>query len=107
MMWVLGNYSRFVRPGAKRIAAELNDSAAGKNMLVSAYKNTDNGVDIIVINSGTTASTIAIQCKELRNKTLRSYTTNAQENLQPGYVSGNTFTVPPRSVVTLTGKINK
>lgn len=107
MLWVFGNYSRFVRPGAKRIVAELNDSTAAKNILVSAYKNTDNRVDIIVINSGTTASTIAIQCKELRNKSMRSYTTNAQENLLPGYVSGNTFSVPPRSVVTLTGKINK
>jgi O-glycosyl hydrolase len=107
MLWVLGNYSRFVRPGAKRIAAELNDSAAGKNILVSAYKNTDKSVDIIVINSGITATPITIQCRELRNKTLRSYTTNVQGNLQPGYVSGNTFTVPPRSVVTLTGKINK
>ncbi|MBO9729428.1 MAG: xylanase [Chitinophaga sp.] len=107
MLWVLGNYSRFVRPGATRVSAALNDSAAAAHLLVSAYKNTDNSLNVVVINSSQTAANVAIQCRQLRAGSIRSYTTNAQGNLQPGYVPGRTLTVPPRSVVTLTGKINK
>jgi O-glycosyl hydrolase len=107
MLWVLGNYSRFVRPGAKRITAEIADSAAAKNILLSAYKNTNNQLNIIIINSGTNNAAIHINCKKLCSNSMRSYTTNAQGNLQPGYVSGNIISVPPRTVVTLTGKINK
>lgn len=105
MLWVLGNYSRFVRPGAKRIAAELNDSAAVKNILLSAYKNTDNSINVVVINNGDTDVDINMQCKGLRSGGMRSYTTNETGNLQPAYISGNIAHIPSRSVVTLTRKI--
>ena len=105
MLWVLGNYSRFVRPGAKRITVELHDSTAVKNIFLSAYKNTDNSMDIIVINSGDTSASVAIQGKGIGTGGMRSYTTNATQNLAPAYISGNIATIPPRSVVTLTRKI--
>lgn len=105
MLWVLGNYSRFVRPGAKRITTALNDSTAGKNFLLSAYKNTDNSINIVIINNGDTSVTVNLEGKGIGTGGMRSYTTNATQNLAPAYISGNTASIPARSVVTLTRKI--
>ena len=107
MMWVLGNYSRFIRPGAQRVQANVSNSAASKDLYLSAYKNQDNTLRIVVINNGNTAATTSIHCKGLKAGSMRSYTTSAAGNLQPGDVPGNTVLIPPRSVVTLTGNIKQ
>ncbi|MGF6846049.1 hypothetical protein QFZ51_001284 [Chitinophaga sp. W3I9] len=106
MMWVLGNYSRFIRPGATRVQAVMSDSAASKNLYLSAYKNKDNTLRIVVINNGSTAANANIHCRELKAGSMRSYTTSAKENLKPGYISGNIIHIPPQSVVTLTGNLS-
>ncbi|WP_142683959.1 glycoside hydrolase [Chitinophaga polysaccharea] len=107
MMWVLGNYSRFIRPGAKRVQADMSNSAASKDLYLSAYKNKDNTLRIVVINNGSSAATAIIHCKGLKPGGMRSYTTSSAGNLQPGDVPGNTVVIPPRSVVTLTGNIKQ
>jgi len=105
MLWVLGNYSRFVRPGAKRITAALNDSTAGKGLLLSAYINTDNSISIVIINNDDTSATVNLQGEGIGTGGIRGYTTNATQNLAPAYISGNTASIPARAVVTLTRKI--
>lgn len=105
MMWALGNYSRFIRPGAQRVQTSISDSTAAKDLYISAYKDNHHGLQIVMINNGNTATNIRIQCKGLKPVGTRSYTTNENGNLQPGYVTANTMTIPPRSVITLTGNI--
>jgi glucuronoarabinoxylan endo-1,4-beta-xylanase len=53
--YVLGNYSKFVRPGATRIEATAEPAA---DVYVSAYKS-DERVTIVAINDGTSASSQA------------------------------------------------
>ncbi|NLU92677.1 glycoside hydrolase family 30 protein [Chitinophaga sp. Ak27] len=106
MLWVFGNYSRFVRPGAQRVSAQLADSADTKDIYLSAYKNTNNSIAIVVINSRSSATNITVRGKGLPGGGMRSYTTNNQGNLQPGNVNGHTITIPARSVVTLTQQLN-
>ena len=98
MMWVMGNYSRFIRPGAKRIKA-LNDNNA---LLVSAYKNTNHTITIVTVNSSKDLMNITLDGKI---KKLRSYITSDAGNLKPVAVN-NIITIPARSVVTITGSIN-
>ncbi len=100
MMWVLGNYSRFIRPGAKRIQVNVNDNS---RVLVSGYKNTDNTLSIVVINSG--AEAVDVTLHDLSVKQLRTYTTSETGGLQAGMadVSGE-ISIPGRSVVTLVGR---
>ena len=107
MMWVLGNYSRFIRPGAQRVQANVSGSAASKDFYLSAYKNKDNTLRIVVINNGNTAASTSIHCQGLKAGSMRSYTTSAAGNLQPGDVRGNTILIPPRSVVTITGNLKQ
>ncbi|TWF45312.1 O-glycosyl hydrolase [Chitinophaga polysaccharea] len=106
MLWVFGNYSRFVRPGAQRISAQLADNANTKDIYLSAYRNTDNSLAIVVINSRSTAANIEVGGKGLPRGSMRSYTTNEEGNLQPGNVNGHTITIPARSVMTLTQQLN-
>jgi O-glycosyl hydrolase len=106
MLWVLGNYSRFIRPGAKRIQATVKDSASHNGLLVSGYRNTDNTVNVVVVNNKAEAVDIKLQYKNANVKQVRTYTTSADSSLQPGtaYVNANkAISIPGKSVVTLVG----
>jgi hypothetical protein len=91
MLWVLGNYSRFIRPGARRIKVTVDNN----NLLASAYKNEDQTIDVVIINSSKENMKIDV------DKAFRAYVTSDAGNLQPANIS-NTIDIPARSVVTLT-----
>ena len=55
-LWAFAQYSRFVRPGAIRIA-----SSSSGNLKSSAFKNLDGSIAIQVINSGTSAASVSIK----------------------------------------------
>jgi O-glycosyl hydrolase len=99
MMWALGNYSRFIRPGAQRIKTTGSDNNA---LLVSAYKNTNHTITIVTVNSSKDLMNITLDGKIEK---LRSYITSDAGNLEPIAVN-NIITIPARSVVTITGSIN-
>jgi glucuronoarabinoxylan endo-1,4-beta-xylanase len=112
-MYVVGNYSRFIRPGYYRIGATNTTSA-----LISAYQETNSGTFVIVAIN-TNASTAISQTFTLTNCTIVSPTvtpwmtcsnqstfaisTNSQA---PVAVSGSSFsyTLPAMSVVTFVGQ---
>jgi hypothetical protein len=54
MLWALGNYSRFIRPEAKRIKVDYQDYNSDDNLkngvLISAYKNKDNSMVMVIVN---------------------------------------------------------
>lgn len=50
LLWALGNYSRFIRPGMKRIAV-IPDVNIGNDMDYSAYKSSDGKQLIFIINN--------------------------------------------------------
>ena len=103
-LWAFANYSRFIRPGAVRIGASSGDN----NLQVSAYKNSNGVVVIVVLNQASSAITAsyALQNTGVANgTTVTPYLTNGSNNTaQQGTtsVSGGSFsaTVPARSLVT-------
>ncbi|PSL49908.1 O-glycosyl hydrolase [Chitinophaga niastensis] len=105
MLWVLGNYSRFVRPGAQRVAVKITDGMEKKKVYISAFKNINHTLNIIIVNSDQTAVDINFDCAALQSGSIRSYTTSAKESLQPASVSSGRISIPARAVVTLTGNI--
>ncbi|KAK3314329.1 glycoside hydrolase family 30 protein [Apodospora peruviana] len=51
--WATAHYSRFIRPGAKRVGTELKSSGGvSKSILSSAYVNQDRSVVVQIINNG-------------------------------------------------------
>jgi len=105
LMWTLGNYSRFIRPGAKRIAADCQS----EDLYVSAYTHEGNGEKIIVItNHSEEKQAIKLNLNGIDQGNMRPYITSGAENhkLYPLKSLRNTriFEVPKQSVITFVMK---
>jgi O-glycosyl hydrolase len=58
-LWAFANYSRFVRPGAIRIGA----SSANSDLDVTAFRNVNGSVAIVVLNTAATAQTASFSVR--------------------------------------------
>jgi len=101
--YALANYSRFIRPGAVRIAATGADS----NLKTSAYRNSDGSVVIVTLNTGTNAiaTDYSVSGAGAASGTVTPYLTNGSNSMatQPALpMSAGRFstTVPARSLVS-------
>ena len=115
LMWGLGNFSRFVRPGSLRIQV---DAPAGKtelqcadDLLVSAYINNDKRELVIVaINNSKSVQKAKFDFKGLKIKKLKPYITSdvAGDDLNPKkeIISSGEQTIPARSIITYVGKFS-
>ena len=56
LMWTMGNFSRFVRPGAIRL--EVDGKMESDGLMLSAYRNTDGSTAIVAINYAQTDHSI-------------------------------------------------
>lgn len=100
MLWALGNYSRFIRPGSKRIEVSDTQDPA---LLVSAYKNEKgDAVVLVVINTSGDAKPIDLTGNALvTGKQIEMYTTDHNSSLAKNTKLKDDISVPPRSIVTL------
>ncbi|QKJ28829.1 beta-glycosidase [Mucilaginibacter mali] len=103
-LWALGSYSRFVRPGMKRVITSLN--TANDKLLISAY--TDNKQLIVVsINYDTTDVALNVDVANAKKKyTVQTQylTANGSElNMAPSpkQAYGQQITLPARSISTI------
>lgn len=86
MLWVLGNYSRFIRPGAKRIDLTGLGEEADSGLLGSAYVHVgEQTVTAVFVNHGEHDKCVQLDLHELglngRITTMQSYVTNAELDL--------------------------
>jgi O-glycosyl hydrolase len=109
MLWALGNYSRFVRPGMIRVDASLSGiadaTAAANSLMISAYKNpATKELVVVVINMGATDEKIKLSSINYVSAVLKAYTTDATKELQFSTTAPNgNITVGARSIVTYVG----
>ncbi|HTN37413.1 MAG TPA: glycoside hydrolase [Arachidicoccus sp.] len=102
-LWVLGNFSRFIRPGMERIDAKPSANGLLKGLLVSAYRAADSKkAVVVVVNSGDKDKTIRME--GLAGKTRSLYTTSSSVNLDHSIARSNTIKIPAKSVVTVVGR---
>ncbi len=109
LLWVLGNYSRFIRPGMQRV--ELRGPQDLNGLLASAYLDPHSGrmVMVLVNLAGSPQAVLVRSPSSLRPEAAPQfflpYTTSALENLAGGdkIDLNHSFVVPSRSVVTLVG----
>ena len=103
-LWAFANYSRYIRPGAVRIAATSSNSAVD----LTAFKNTDGSVAVVALNTATSADPITYSLSgtgTANGATVTPYLTNASSDTAAQAtttVSGGAFsaTIPARSLVT-------
>jgi hypothetical protein len=102
-LWAFANYSRYIHPGAVRIGTTSSNSA----LELSAYKNPDGSVAVVVLNTGTSADTAgySLSGTGITSGTAVPVLTNASNDAATQAsigVTGSSFTatVPARSLET-------
>nr|WP_319400754.1 glycoside hydrolase [uncultured Carboxylicivirga sp.] len=111
LMWALGNYSLFVRPGMKRINIKIpslkDEESEANTLMVSAYKNeTKNELVAVVINTTDKGQKIHLQGFESDNE-VKTYTTSEQANLAFKAEDKRNLTLKAKSVTTLIFKMKQ
>lgn len=110
MLWVMGQYSRFVRPGAKRITF-TGTNTLDSTVLASAFRHDeDKQLAIVYINTSSEAATVRPNL-EGRDSTPKFsdwsiYRTSETEDIKAisSIKMGDLIELPPRSVTTLVSK---
>jgi len=112
LLWAMGNFSRYVRPGMQRVAIDapgINQNLDG--LLVSAYHDHAGGkLAIVCINMAPQAATVQVRLRsggqEIAVPTLTPHVTSANEaddlKAYPPVAAADAIHIPARSIVTLT-----
>ncbi|MBC8768407.1 hypothetical protein H4O18_10410 [Arenibacter sp. BSSL-BM3] len=108
LLWALGNYSRFIRPGAKRVFVDyenINEEGNLRNgVLISAYKNQDKSIVVVVVNQQEKAIDLKLNMAFPAETRMNSYITNESFNLHKmdqNLSKKNSIEVLGKSVTTL------
>ena len=107
MLWAMGNYSRFIRPGAIRVDANIAGEPAIKSpLLVSAFKE-GKKLTMVIINNN--AENIAIHLNTGTNRitNVRAFATSASASLHAETLTDveNAIPITGRSITTIIGII--
>lgn len=110
LLWTLGNFSRFIRPGSTRIELVGADNETG--VMGSAYLNPNRDTIILVfVNASESPEPVSISVAGLPAgtavETFAPHVTSDTHDLAPlpSVPAGTDYTIPARSVVTLVGNI--
>ena len=105
-LWIMGNYSRFVRPGYYRVSTS---GAVPSNVWLTAYKNPADGTVVVVAaNNNTSAMDLSVFISGVAPCSMTPWVTSSADSLaskSPVSVSGSrfTFALGAQSVTTLVG----
>ena len=108
-LWSMGNFSRFVRPGMKRITATIDGIdpiQSANSQMISAYKDpVKKKFTIVIINvSGSEKKcTLDTDALKLASPEINVFTTTGSKNLQKSTIRTNKLVLEGRSITTLTG----
>jgi len=98
LLWVLGNYARFIRPGMVQVACDITPEQSYVNgVLASAYRGSEGKVVVVLVN----LSQSEHRCDLGSSKHVDVYTTSAEENLRKSGQTASNIFVPARAVVTV------
>lgn len=105
LLWALGNYSRFVRPGMQRVDVEFlkktEPEDQANQVMVSAFKN-ENELVLVAINYSNTERPLKIDLNTKSvKKRVKSYITSNTKNLQMVETDFDNISLEPRSVTTI------
>lgn len=109
MLWALGNYSRFVRPGMIRVDASIQNNTdpaiAANGLMISAYKDAaSKQLVIVVVNMSANDQKINLGGISFSNSILKTYTTSSNQDLTYSQVQATSkIIIGGKSIVTFVG----
>jgi hypothetical protein len=97
LLWTLGNYSRFVRPGMVRVRCQVEpERSIVDGVLASAYKDTGGGLVVVLVN----LSRDDVACDLGAPGRVDVYTTSSRSDLERSRQDAAGIRLPARAVVT-------
>lgn len=113
-LYILGHYSRFIRPGMQRIAIDrsdmFDDEQAAQDVMASAYIGDKGELILVLLNYSDSTKQVELNFSGFPQifqlKSFRPYVTTVDENvnLQARPWILNKLILPARSIVTLSNK---
>ena len=108
MLWAMGNFSRFIRPGMVRVGASRSDGTTlrqdATGLMVSSYVDAPHNIAVTVFVNWTQGSRVVeLDFQGMTIDSLIPYVTSAADDLAP-YASltpSDQIEIPARSIVTL------
>ena len=99
LLWALGNYSRFIRPGAKRVLVECDEN---QDIKTSAFQNENGALVVVIINRSSKVENIHLTFPGNYENFAELYQTSENKNLTKQDVMNlrSTFSVPQQSIST-------
>ncbi len=111
LLWALGNYSRFIRPGAKRVSVTYDNFNKEENLkdgvLISGYMNVDKSLVLVIINQRDTVMDVKLNVALPSKTKIESYVTNESNDLSKmpnAQLGKNKIQVLGKSLTTLVFK---
>jgi O-glycosyl hydrolase len=106
LLWALGNYSRFIRPGAVRYEVTNQKEEDPYGLMVSAYKNKDGKWVCVAINYSDESQEFQLNFSDKKKRHWQIYRTSDAEgeNLKPIGKSSGKETLSSRSISTFVEK---
>jgi O-glycosyl hydrolase len=109
-LYAMGQYSRFIRPGWRRIEATPSPAYG---IYASAYRNPQSDeIAVVMINDTNITITITVSLEDAAFRSLKAWRTSAKEKLgsqgtQSLSRGAADVTLPPKSITTYYGQITK
>ena len=105
-LWVLGNYSRFIRPNYKRVELELKDYS--REIFGNAFISPDKK-EIIAVYTNLSKSNynVNFDTSNLEVESIKLYTTNKMSDMRESEITelNSPIITQPQSVVTVVYKL--
>lgn len=105
LLWGLGNFSRFIRPGMKRIAVDRSDQISEnenlQGLMQSAFWSEDQIV-VVFVNYGSASKEIKLEVNDESFESVQVYQTSTAKNLSfvREYSSEENILISGRSITT-------
>lgn len=97
MLWAMGNYSRFIPDGSRRLPVQLEN---GDQVYASSYKHGGKVITVIV-NTRNEPLSLEIAGINKKQKKIKTYTTSSGLSLAAATVNSNSIRILPQSITTL------
>jgi O-glycosyl hydrolase len=110
MLWAVGNFSRFVRPGMVRVGLRRSDGSTptqdATRLMVSSYFDERQNIAVVVfVNWSIQSRNVQLDVQGATIDSLIPYVTSAEDDLAAygELTPAAVFEIPGRSIVTLVG----
>lgn len=105
LLWALGNFSRFVRPGMQRIEVKVDNDLSleeqAKDLQVAGFRDNNGTIVIVLINHNISDNQIELKGFESLPVSTHMYITDENRDLEKISIKTNQITIPRRSVTTI------